>query len=52
MPSPLDCPGPRASERDVPTLDQDLALPGRERDAVAGLYANLVGGALHGQVFV
>ncbi len=52
MRSPLHRPVARAGEGDVSTLDHDLALAGCEGDAVAGLDADFVGGALHGQVFV
>ncbi len=52
MRSPLHRPVTRAGEGDVAALDDDLALAGGEGDAVAGLDADFVGGALHGQVFV
>ena len=46
----LHRPRARAGERDVAALELDLALAGREGDALAGLDADLAGGALHGQV--
>ena len=52
MARPLHGPRPWAREGDVAALDLDLALARRQRDAAAGLNADLVGGALHGQVFV
>ena len=52
MHRPLHRPSPRTREGDVPALEHNLALPCGQGDAVFGLHADLVGGALDGQVFV
>lgn len=52
MHRPLHRPLAWADEGDVAALDHDLTLACGQRDAVAGLDAHFVGGALHREVFV
>lgn len=52
MTRPLHRPRPRTGEGDVAALDDDLALPCRQRDALACLNPNLIRGALHRQILL